>query len=81
MSLSNQEGNLLVFFGVNMKTLFFLTFTSILMLACTREDHAGTVGSGAGIEEEQDLNRSDASEDEDMNITTPIYKEEEEVKD
>lgn len=61
-----------------MKFLILITLLSMMSVACTREDHAGTVGSGAGIQEEEETKRSDADKARDMNITTPIYDEEEE---
>jgi hypothetical protein len=69
-----------------MKFTFLLIVT--LLAACTREDHAGTVGSGAGIQEEEVMQRDSESGElekkermdaggEDMNITTPIYDDQE----
>lgn len=66
-----------------MKYIIFIIL-SLSFLGCTREDQAGSVGSGAGIQEEEvnqrdaetgeveEVERMDAG-GEDMNITTPIY--------
>lgn len=53
--------------------VILLVFTMMFMFACDRNDQAGATGSGAGIEREEDVGgRQDASQNEDMNITTPI---------
>lgn len=61
-----------------MKFLILISLFSLVFASCNREDHAGTVGSGAGIQEEEEAKRSDADKAQDMNITTPVYDEEEE---
>ncbi|MFP5386560.1 MAG: hypothetical protein ACLGHN_10805 [Bacteriovoracia bacterium] len=53
--------------------ILILTFSFLLLTACERYDQdAGSVGSGAGIEEVQEEKEESP---EDMNITTPIYDE------
>lgn len=55
-----------------MKFFFLLMTLGFLSTACNNgEDKAGAIGSGAGIEREEEYNDSDA------NITTPIESEEE----
>lgn len=61
-----------------------LIILSFVIIGCSREDQAGSVGSGAGIQEEEvhqrdaetgevkEVERMDAG-GEDLNITTPIY--------
>lgn len=62
---------------------FILIIFSTLLVSCSREDQAGAVGSGAGIQEEQvrqvdqktgeteEVERMDSG-GENLNITTPI---------
>lgn len=57
----------------------------MMFVSCTREDQAGSVGSGAGIKQEEverrnpntgeieKVDRMDAGGGEDLNITNPIY--------
>lgn len=67
-----------------MKFICMLLLTMIFV-SCNRDNQAGSVGSGAGIQEEEvsrrnpntgkveKVERMDAGGGEDLNITTPIY--------
>jgi hypothetical protein len=54
--------------------VFLLLCISLIVFACNNnKDQAGATGSGAGIQKEESVDgRMDATEDEDLNITTPI---------
>lgn len=71
---------------------FILILFSALLMSCNRNDQAGAVGSGAGVQKEdvkqvnpetgetEKVERMDAG-GEDMNITTPIHDHDHEHED